>query len=264
LDNNEKYMISVDKRLAKIVFVICLVLMASVAAYTVGPFGAEEEASRFSGVVPASIDEIYPLFMCPCCGQPLDPNNICCGLAQERIAYISALSDAGISNEEIVLTTVKKYGIDLLINESMKEEVRGELAKRAPEDRPKIVIEPILYNFGDVSVSKGIVSTTIEVSNKGQSNLVIDNIETSCMCTSAMLTVEEKESPVFGMDMNDGKHPKGWEGTIPPGGSATLTIFYDPQMHSEIRGPLTRTISIYSNDPVEFQKDVKVEANQVD
>jgi hypothetical protein len=265
LDETEKFHISLNKRRAKLGLLVALVGIASVAAYVYsGSETSYEDSTQFSNVVPANIEEVYPLFMCPCCGTPLDPSNICCGLAKERIDYISALSDAGISNEEIVLTTVKKYGINMLINESMKDEVRKELVKRAPQDRPKIEITPTIYDFGDVSVGEGIVKTIMTVSNNGQTDLVIDNMETSCMCTTAILTVAGKESPVFGMNMNDGKHPTGWSASIPPGDSATLTIRYDPQMHPDMRGSLTRTISVYSNDPVEFQRDVRIEANQIE
>ncbi len=229
-----------------------------------GGKASEQDSPQFSFIVPASIDEVYPLFMCPCCGQPLDPERICCGQAKERIAYIDALSDAGISNGEIVLTTVKKYGINSLIDDSMKEEVITELGRRAPEDRPKISIDPTSYDLGDVSVSGGVVNTEAIVKNDGKSDLVIENIETSCMCTTAVVTTDGVESPVFGMNMGDGKHPTGWSGTINPGDSAVLTIYYNPQMHSEMRGPLTRTIKVFSNDPVELQKEFRIEANQVD
>lgn len=37
-----------------------------------------------------SAEEIYPLFVCPCCGQPLDKNKICCGMAKEKIDYIDS------------------------------------------------------------------------------------------------------------------------------------------------------------------------------
>jgi hypothetical protein len=257
LDEDDKDHITIDKGLAKIGFIVALLVIASVGAYFYSkPQKSNDEATQFSNVVPANIAEVYPLFLCPCCGKPLDPENPCCGLAKERIDYISALSDSGISNDRIVLTTVKKYGIDLLINESMKNEVRKELTRLAPEDRPKISISPTSHDFGDVSVAGGTVTTTMTVENKGLTDLVIDNIETSCMCTTAALVIEDTVSPTYGMNMNDGKHPTGWIGI--------LHISYDPTMHGEFRGPLTRTISIFSNDEIDFKLDVRIEANQID
>ncbi len=239
-------------------------LGASAAFIGLGWKNSSAEASELSKMIPASIDGVYPLFMCPCCGQPLDPQNICCGLAKERIDYISTLNDAGISNEEIVLTTAKKFGINSLINESMKDAVKKEFARRAPKDRPEISLEPASFDLGDVSISRGTVSTTIIVRNKGKTELVIDNIETSCMCTTAVLIINGALSPVFGMNMNDGNHPTGWKGVIPAGENASLQVSYDPTMHSDLRGPLTRTITLYSNDPVDPQKEARIDANQLD
>jgi hypothetical protein len=84
------------------------------------------------------------------------------------------------------------------------------------------------------------------------------------MCTEALLVIGDIVSPTFGMNMNDGKHPTGWSGTLRPGERGVLHISYDPTMHGDFRGPLTRTISVFSNDPIEFQSKVKIEANQVD
>ena len=265
MDEDGKYRLTIDKRHVKIGVLIALITIGAAAAYIgFGLKSGSAEASELSKAVPATLDEVYPLFMCPCCGKPLDPKNICCDLAKERIDYISTLRDSGISNEEIVLTTAKKYGVNTLVNDSMKEAVRKELSRRAPNDRPKILVTPAVYDFGDVSISKGKVSTTMTVKNNGKTDLVIENIETSCMCTTAVLINNGAESPLYSMNMNDGNHPTGWKGTIPPGEEAALRVSYDPTMHSDQRGPLTRTITIYSNDPVDPQKEARIDANQVD
>ncbi|MEE8358527.1 MAG: DUF1573 domain-containing protein [Candidatus Hydrothermarchaeales archaeon] len=271
MKEDEKYTLSIDKkyiRYIKMVLLVSVILIVIIWAFNPGSSGEvkslEQEKVPVSPVVKVSATEIYPLFLCPCCGLPLDKENICCGLAKERIDYIDALTDAGISKQEIILTYVKKFGINSFIDESMKEEVRAELARRAPADRPKILINPVKYDFGDVSVAKGVVSTTMIVVNEGKSDLVLYNIETSCMCTTAQLIVNGRESYVFGMDMGDGKHPTGWSETIPSGQNAELKIYYDPTMHEDQRGPLTRTISVFSNDPVDFEYNVRIEANQID
>jgi hypothetical protein len=264
LDEDGKYHISLDKRAIKIVLLVVFLVLSSAVAYVYsGSVTPNEDASQFSNVVPANIEEVYPLFMCPCCGTPLDPNNICCGLAKERIDYISALSDSGISNDQIVLATVKKYGIDLLINESMKNEVKKELSRQAPEDRPKIFISPIFYDLGDVSFAGGVVKTTLKIENHGESDLVLSDIDTSCGCTSASVTKDGNEGPVFGMKMH-GTNPVGWSETLRPDEKAMLNVYYDPTVHPELRGPVTRMVSLYSNDPVDFKIDVTIDVNQVD
>ncbi len=265
MDKEEKFNLSLDKTAVKIGLLVGVVFFAAIIVYGIAGLANnhEPEPSQLSLVVPVSIDEVYPLFMCPCCGKPLDPDNPCCGLAKERIDYISALSDSGISNEEIVLTTVKKYGINLLIDESMKDEVRTELGRRAPVDRPKMSIEPTLYDFGDVSFAGGVVKTVMTIKNEGDSDLVINEMDTSCGCTSASITKDGVEGPVYGMKMH-GKNPVGWSVTLKPGEMALLNVYYDPTVHPDLRGPVTRSVSVFSNDPVEFQKDVRIEVNQVD
>ncbi len=98
-----------------------------------------------------SAEEIYPLFFCPCCGQPLDKNNICCGLAKERIDYIDDLVEIETSEDDVILAYVKKYGLDSFLDEQKQEEFREKLVEEAPADRPIISLSPESYDFKDVS-----------------------------------------------------------------------------------------------------------------
>ncbi len=264
MDGDKKYSISLDKRTVHITLILLLLSAITVAALKGQEFRwNNNDPDQFSQVVPASIKEVYPLFMCPCCGMPLDPDAPCCGQATERINYISALSDAGLSNEEIVLITVKKYGIDLLIDESMKDNVMTEFERRAPADRPKIIVEPITYDFGNVSFAGGAVKASMTVVNEGESELVLNDMETSCGCTSATIEKDGKEGPAFGM-RGHGPTPVGWSETLKPGETALLNIYYDPAVHPELRGAVTRIVTIHSNDPVDFKKDVRIDVVQVD
>ena len=120
-------------------------------------------------------------------------------------------------------------------------------------------ITPTRYDFGDVSVAKGTASTTMDILNEGKGNLVIKYLETSCACTTATIIKDGIESPVFGMHNN----PADWSQTIGPNEKAQLKIYYDPTVHRDLRGPVTRTIKIYSNDPVNPKKEVRIDVNQV-
>ena len=71
----------------------------------------------------ASADEVYAMFLCPCCGQPLDPKKVCCGMAQDMINYINSLLSSRISKDEVVIKTAQKYGINSVI-ESKRSLVR--------------------------------------------------------------------------------------------------------------------------------------------
>ncbi len=39
---------------------------------------------------------------------------------------------------------------------------------------------------------------------------------------------------------------------------------YDPNIYKDFRGAAIREIHVFSNDPIDFEKEVRVELNQVD
>jgi len=61
-----------------------------------------------------------------------------------------------------------------------------------------------------------------------------------------------------------GTNPKGYRLTIPPGDSADLKVYYDPNVHKDLRGLVRRSVSVYSNDPRNKVEEVVISANQVD
>lgn len=126
----------------------------------------------------------------------------------------------------------------------------------------KIDITPSEYDFGQVSVRRGTVNTTLTLRNTGKRDLIIKGLSTSCMCTSATIVVDGVEGPVFGMK-GHGTNPTGWSATIPQGGQAQLRIYYNPTVHKDFRGPVTRTITILTNTPLGGGKMVTIRANQV-
>ena len=210
-----------------------------------------------------SAQEIYPIFECPCCGKPID--QCTCPMAKERKAFVDGLASVDISEEEAVAAYVKKYGLESFVDENKKEEFREKLAQEAPADRPIITVSNDSYDFGDVSQKEGVKTTLFEIKNEGESDLVIDRLETSCGCTSASIVYQDKEGPKFGMPGHKtGEKTEGWQITISPEEKAQLKVYYDPNVHEDFRGTATRTISIFSNDPVDFEKKVQIDLNQVD
>lgn len=207
--------------------------------------------------------EYYNMFKCSCCGKPIDTN--CCGSAKQRKAYLDQLLSENLGENEIVHRMVKKFGFDVLRDPSKEQEVRDYIKSIAPENPPKIELESSRYNFGTVSQSDGIVTTTFTVKNTGGSDLIIDNMDTSCMCTSASLIYNGQEGPRFSMSMH-GDNPRDYALEIPPGDTAQLKVYYDPMAHGKQKKPemrVTRTVTIISNDPVDFQTNVRIELTQI-
>jgi hypothetical protein len=217
-------------------------------------------------IKPISAAEIYPEFICGCCGKPLDPNNICCGDMKQKIAYIDSLVDLGLSKDEIIFKAAKEFGMESLAKAQTKQEIKDKLAAQAPKDAPKIAIEQTSQDMGRVSQAEGIASTIFSLKNDGKSDLVIDKLSTSCGCTSASIIYQGKEGPTFTMPGHGKKNPTDWSVAIAPGEQAQLKVYYDPNAHGPQKKEvmqITRTISIFSNDPVEFEKKVKIELEQV-
>lgn len=121
---------------------------------------------------------------------------------------------------------------------------------------PKISVSPLTYDFGTISQDE--VSTTAYIENEGDSGLVITGISTSCGCTSAVLIVRGRPSPVFGMHDN----PQGWSETIEPGETAVLEVTYDASLHPD-NGPVLRIVYIRSNDPSAPEVEIELRANVV-
>jgi len=101
---------------------------------------------------------------------------------------------------------------------------------------PRIVFDRSTHDFGESPQSAGILSTTFEVKNTGDKILTIGDLSTSCGCTTAKLS----------------------QSSINPDGSATLTVYFDPDFHDEPSGKLTRTVFIPTNDPNQPEAEVKI------
>lgn len=241
--------------------VLAVALIGSLVANT---RGVKLFRSRIVATKLVSASEIYPMFTCPCCGKPLDKNNICCEMARERIGFIDSQVAEGKEEKEIILAYVKKYGLASFADKNKAQEFKETLAKTAPPDRPIISLTPQLYDFGEVSQKKGIVTTFFDLKNEGKSNLVINKLDTSCGCTSASVVYKGVEGPRFAMAGHGAKNPTDWQAVIPAGEEAQLKVYYDPDVHKDFRGVATREVYVFSNDPIEFEKKVTIELNQVD
>jgi hypothetical protein len=209
-----------------------------------------------------SAQELTDMFFCPCCNKVVTECG--CSMAAERKAFVDGVVQAGIDKDSAIMAYIKRYGLEF-IEESKKEEFRQKLIERAPASRPIIEISPQSFDFGEVSQKEGVAETVFEIKNNGQSDLVIDKLETSCGCTSASIIYQGREGPKFTMPGHGvSEEMKDWRVIIPPADIAYLKVYYDPAVHPDFRGDVIREIYIFSNDPVDFQKKVSVELKQVD
>src|SRR3989338_5332667 len=118
----------------KNIFIAAIILVVFISGYfTYGIMNSN--AGKNTNTMPtanligisASPDDIYKMFVCPCCGQVLDKKKICCGMAREMINFIDSLIASGISNDEVIIKTAEKYGINSVV-ESKRAAVQEKLS----------------------------------------------------------------------------------------------------------------------------------------
>ncbi len=210
-----------------------------------------------------SAQEIYPMFECPCCGKPIE--ECTCPMAKERRAFVDGLTAGRVSEDEAIMSYAKNYGLESFMDKDKQAEFKQKLIAQAPVNRPIVAISLDSFDFGDISQKEGIKSTLFELKNEGKSDLIINRLDSSCGCTSASIVYQDKEGPIFSMSGHGANQAtKGWQVTISPGDTAQLKVYYDPDVHQDFRGTATRTVSVFSNDPIAFEKKVTIELNQVD
>jgi len=116
------------------------------------------------------------------------------------------------------------------------------------------------FDFGTVSMAQGKVSHSFEIKNGGKNNLILNNINTSCMCTTAVLEKNGQTSPEFGM-AGMSHNPVFWSEELAPGETANLIVTFDPAAHGPAGvGLVDRVVSVYSNDPA-GRTDFRITAN---
>lgn len=118
---------------------------------------------------------------------------------------------------------------------------------------PRLEVTPAAFDFGKISL-KEKKQTSFLIKNSGVSPLTISGAKTSCDCTTAQFKIKEKESPIFGMH-----ETPSWSATLEVGGTGELVVFYEPQVHP-VTGPITREVSLFSNDPATPEKRVTIYA----
>lgn len=124
--------------------------------------------------------------------------------------------------------------------------------------RPEIEIAHLEYDAGVISMVDGLIKHTYEIKNIGKGDLKIEEIRTSCMCTTARLRIGSQLSREFGMHDNS----FGWSETIAPGETGYLDVIFDPAFHGPSGiGQITRAIYILTNDPANKNIEFLLTAN---
>jgi hypothetical protein len=220
-------------------------------------------AAGFTGIALADVKtDIYSKLKCCLCKNSFEACS--CPKAKEMKAYIEAFLDMGLSEEDILVKVAKKYSLDNINDKVTRDKITDKIIKEVGENRPEIFIVPRTYDFGKVSKSgKGNNSRLellVKLQNKGSQPLVINNLKTSCACTTVRLRTADSVSPAFATKGAQ----EGWSVELAAGETAQLEIVTDLS-HPHIKlGSMLRIVEISSNDPVYPQVRIETVAEIVE
>lgn len=133
-------------------------------------------------------------------------------------------------------------------SEMIKESYSGKLISLDS----MMVNEKPVYDWGDVDIEGGVLEKTFTFQNdSADEDLILYGLQTSCMCTSAIINLPNNEkSPKFGMHNN----PK-WSHVIKSKEKFKVDVFFDPIFHGpDVTGSIMRQVLLASssreNDPL--------------
>src|SRR3989344_8584088 len=104
-------------------------LVTGIIAYVLMTAGTGMAGAALTGRIVAEsapADDMYKMFLCPCCNQALDKKNVCCGMAEEMIKFIDSQLATGIPKDDVAIKTAEKYGINS-VAEPKRELVKAEM-----------------------------------------------------------------------------------------------------------------------------------------
>lgn len=135
----------------------------------------------------------------------------------------------------------------------------GATAQVTTDTKVAVAIENNQFDWGTIDINGGIVSKTFAIENKGTAPLKLYDTKTSCMCTTAQLSTPAETSKKFGMHE---KTSSVFE--VSPGETAELLVDFDPAFHGPSGvGPISRTVTMNTNDPNNQTLSFQLSANVV-
>lgn len=203
-------------------------------------------------------NEIYSKLRDRRCNMPLSQCN--CPDAREMKAYIEALIEMDINKEDIFYKVAKKFSPNLILDKQIREAVEKRIIEESKGKRPQAALEPTSFDFGKVSKKLGKIHKIFKLHNKGNDVLIIRNLKASCPCVTISIKVGNNKSPYF----DTSGAPAGWQVQIKPGKSAEIEAVIDLQ-HSTVNvGKLIREIYINTNELLNPEITLRVEAEVTD
>jgi|SRR3989338_1815652 len=133
-------------------------------------------------------------------------------------------------------------GILLVASRNKITGENGEANVIAPLNATSVLsIAESFYDFGSVSMAKGIVTHDFILTNNSSGVVDIGKVWTSCMCTEAVLKAGNRESGPFGMPGHGSVKKANL--SLGPGEQVIVQVQFDPAAHGPAGvGPTKRDI----------------------
>ncbi len=111
----------------------------------------------------------------------------------------------------------------------------------------------LTHDWGDINIFGGLVTQEFTLTNTEAEPLLLTGAVTSCMCTTADITVNDgSSSGEFGMHGG----PE-WTHVVQPGESFDIAVTFDPMAHGpSATGPINRTVNVISKPNPKAQEVV--------
>lgn len=115
-----------------------------------------------------------------------------------------------------------------------------------PQATGQLSVSESFYDFGSVSMAKGLVTRKFSLTNSGSVPATITKMFTSCMCTKAKLTVAGQTWGPIGMPGHTAIPNLAVQ--IDPGQEAVVETIFDPAAHGPAGvGVIERQVTIEQN-----------------
>ena len=139
--------------------------------------------------------------------------------------------------------------VGLFLWKGKKSPATGALATLHGDTTQVSITEPIpAYDFGLVSMAKGNVEHDFAITNTTDSDITINQAETSCMCTEAFLKLPDgKEMGPYGMSGHGSSFSRSVGVAIKPGEVITVKVIFNPAAHGPTGiGKIERIVTLSS------------------
>ena len=125
-----------------------------------------------------------------------------------------------------------------------------------PQATGQLTVAESFYDFGSVSMAKGLVTHKFTLTNAGSVPATVTKMYTSCMCTKAKLTVADQSWGPIGMPGHTAIPNLSVQ--IEPGQTAEVEAVFDPAAHGPAGvGVIERQVTLELNGQSPLQLSFK-------